>query len=169
MKKIKNKKNKENQIKNNNKNNIYNSYDYYMGKYHKNLNMKSEIKNKMEENLHPKQITLPLKVTNNYSKDDPNSNRQNRIKAYNIMNNIFQSKNNYSKINNNIKINNNNYNNNNNNNNNKYKILNKKDDDYYLKMKYQLIEEKTLNDQIKQADLINSFEKYYEEKFSIII
>ena len=169
MKKIKNKKNKENQIKNNNKNNIYNSYDYYMGKYHKNLNMKSEIKNKMEENLHPKQITLPLKVTNNYSKDDPNSNRQNRIKAYNIMNNVFQSKNNYSKINNNIKINNNNYNNDNNinnNNNNKYKILNKKDDDYYLKMKYQLIEEKTLNDQIKQEDLINSFEKYYEEKFS---
>ena len=139
--------------------------------YHKNLKMGSAIKEKMEKNFpsYNNKYNEKNKENTKVSEDIiPNSNKDNRIKAYEELNlssvkfkgkPVFQSKNSYY-FNDTLKSFN--QNKNSTDENNKEKKNNKEYDS-----RWEIIEEKIIGEiNIDENYLLSEFEKYYEEKFS---
>ena len=137
--------------------------------YHKNLKMKSAIKEQMEKSL-PSYSKKKGKFEENSKVSEeiiPNSNKDNRIKAYEELNSeikfkgkpVFQSKNQYLF---NDSLNKNTLNSNLNTQNKNEKMNNKEIDSRWEIIEEKIIPEITIDDKY----LLSEYEKYYEEKFS---
>ena len=136
--------------------------------YHKNLKMNSVIKEKMEQSLPSYHRKINKLEENSKVSEEiiPNSNKDNRIKAYEELNSeikfkgkpVFQSKNPYLF---NDSINKNTLTSNLNSQNIKEKKNNKEFDS-----RWEIIEEKIIPKISLDENLLSEYEKYYEEKFS---